>query len=120
MLLWKSNGRTFSDIADALDVTVPIVRRCIERFYTSGMNLALFDEERSGRPVEITDDAKAWIISAACQKPSEPGYAAEIWTLAALHKHIQTFAGDAGFPPLKNHNKAVAAKISEKDANQAF
>lgn len=47
MLLWKSDGRTFSDIADALDVSIPTVRHCIERFNTSGMNLALFDDERS-------------------------------------------------------------------------
>ena len=105
MLLWKSEGRTFSDIADALEVSVPTVRRCVERFHTYGMDLALSDDDRSGRPVEITDDAKAWIISIACRKPCEPGYAAELWTLAALHKHIQNFADDAGFPRLKTVTK---------------
>lgn len=114
MLLWKSSGRTFSDIADALGVSVPTVRRCIERFDTSGMNLALFDDERSGRPVEITDDAKAWIISIACQKPFELGYAAELWTLAALHKHIQNFAEDAGFPRLKTVTKPWLQKYLKK------
>ena len=105
MLLWKSEGRTYSDIADALEVSVPTVRRCVERFHTYGMDLALSDDDRSGRPVEITDDAKAWIISIACRKPCEPGYAAELWTLAALHKHIQNFADDAGFPRLKTVTK---------------
>lgn len=105
MLLWKSNGRTYPDIADALDISVPTVRRCIERFHAGGMDLALFDDGRSGRPVEITDDAKAWIISTACQKPCGLGYAAELWTLAALHKHIQNFAEDAGFPRLKTVTK---------------
>ena len=32
------------------------------------MDAALFDVQRSGRPSEITDDAKAWMISIACQK----------------------------------------------------
>lgn len=105
MLLWKSEGRTYSDIADALEVSVPTVRRCVERFHTYGMDLALSDDDRSGRPVEITDDAKAWIISIACRKPCELGYAAELWTLAALHKHIQNFADDAGFPRLKTVTK---------------
>ena len=114
MLLWKSNGRTFADIADALDVSVPTVRRCIQRFDKSGMNLALFDDDRSGRPVEITDDAKAWIISIACQKPSELGYAAELWTLAALHKHIQKFAENAGFPRLKTVTKPWLQKYLKK------
>ena len=105
MLLWKSEGKTYSDIADALEVSVPTVRRCVERFHTYGMDLALSDDDRSGRPVEITDDAKAWIISIACRKPCELGYAAELWTLAALHKHIQNFADDAGFPRLKTVTK---------------
>lgn len=105
MLLWKSEGRTYSDIADALEVSVPTVRRCVERFHTYGMDPALSDDDRSGRPVEITDDAKACIISIACRKPCEPGYAAELWTLAALHKHIQNFADDAGFPRLKTVTK---------------
>lgn len=114
ILLWKSDGRTFSDIADALDVSVPTVRRCIERFNTNGINYALFDDDRSGRPVEITDDAKAWIISIACQKPCELGYAAELWTLAALHKHIQNFADGAGFPRLKTVTKPWLQKYLKK------
>ena len=114
MLLWKADGRTFSDIADALAVSVPTVRRCIERFNTNGMNLALFDDDRSGRPIEITDDAKAWIISIACQKPCELGYAAELWTLAALHKHIQSFADDAGFPRLKTVTRPWLQKYLKK------
>lgn len=118
MLLWKSDGRTFSDIADALDVSVPIVRRCIERFNTNGMNHALFDDDRSGRPVEITDDAKAWIVSIACRKPCELGYAAELWTLAALHKHIQNFGDDAGVSSVKDSDKTMAAKVPEEDGYQ--
>lgn len=114
MLLWKADGRTFSDIAQALDVSVPTVRRCIERFNANGMNLALFDDERSGRPPEITDDAKAWVISVACQKPCELGYAAELWTLAALHKHIQKSAADAGFPRLKTVTKPWLQKYLKK------
>lgn len=34
------------------------VRCCIDRYLNSGINLAIFDDERSGRPAEITDDAK--------------------------------------------------------------
>lgn len=105
MLLWKSDGRTFSDIADALCVSIPTVRRCVDKFHASGMYLALFDVERSGRPVEITDDAKAWIVSIACQKPCSLGYAAELWTLAALHRHIQEHAEEAGYPRLRTVTK---------------
>ena len=63
MLLWKSEAKTDKAIADGLGVSVNTVRRCIDRYLNSGINLAIFDDERSGRPVEITDDAKSWIVS---------------------------------------------------------
>ena len=90
ILLWKSEAKTDKAIADGLGISVNTVRRCIDRYLNGGINLAIFDNDRSGRPVEITDDAKSWIISIACQKPCDLGYAAELWTLAALHKHIKT------------------------------
>ena len=80
ILLWKSEAKTDKAIADGLGISVNTVRRCIDRYLNGGINLAIFDNDRSGRPVEITDDAKSWIISIACQKPCDLGYAAELWT----------------------------------------
>lgn len=37
-----------------------------------------FDPQRPGRPSEITDNAKAWMINISCQKPVELGYAHEL------------------------------------------
>lgn len=88
MLLWKSEAKTDKAIADGLGVSMNTVRRYIDRYLNSGINLAIFDDERSGRPVEVTDDAGSWVISIACQKPYDLGYAAELWTLAALHRHM--------------------------------
>ena len=114
ILLWKSEARSDKSIADSLGISVNTVRRCIDQYLSGGTNLALFDEERSGRPPEITDDAKAWIISIACQKPCELGYAAELWTLAALHKHIQIHAEEAGYPRLKTVTKPWLQKYLKK------
>ena len=114
ILLWKSEARPDKSIADSLGVSVNTVRRCVDQYLSNGLNLALFDEERSGRPPEITDDAKAWIISIACQKPCELGYAAELWTLSALHKHIQTYAEQAGYPRLKTVTKPWLQKYLKK------
>ena len=58
MLLQKSEAKTDKAIADGLGVSVNTVRRCIYRYLNNGINLAIFDDERSGRPAEITDDAK--------------------------------------------------------------
>lgn len=114
ILLWKSEARSDKSIADSLGISVNTVRRCIDQYLSGGTNLALFDEERSGRPPEITDDAKAWITSIACQKPCELGYAAELWTLAALHKHIQIHAEQAGYPRLKTVTKPWLQKYLKK------
>lgn len=114
ILLWKSEARSDKSIADSLGISVNTVRRCIDQYLSGGTNLALFDEERSGRPPEITDDAKAWIVSIACQKPCELGYAAELWTLAALHKHIQIHAEQAGYPRLKTVTKPWLQKYLKK------
>lgn len=114
MLLWKSESKPDQTIADNLGVSVNTVRRCVDRYISDGINLALFDDERSGRPVEITDAAKAWIISVACQKPCDLGYAAELWTLAALHTHIQEHAQEAGYPRLKTVTKSWLQKYLKK------
>lgn len=114
MLLWKSEAKTDKAIADGLGVSVNTVRRCVDRYLSGGVNLAVFDDERSGRPTEITDDAKSWIVSVACQKPCDLGYAAELWTLATLHKHIQAYAQEAGYPRLSSITKPWLQKYLKK------
>jgi transposase len=54
-----------------------------------------------GRKGTITDDEKTWIISVACQKPIEFGYAQELWTMSKLQYQIQTRCDAAGYPELK-------------------
>lgn len=105
MLLWKFEAKPDKTIADNLSVTVNTVHRYITRYNLSEINIALFGDERSGHPLEITDDAKAWIIRVACQKPCELGYAAELWTLAVLHFHIQEHSEEAGYHCIKTVTK---------------
>ena len=57
ILLYKSNGMTFSDIAEKLAVSPSTVRLCISKYYEGGVENALFDTQRPGRPSEITDGA---------------------------------------------------------------
>lgn len=105
ILLYKEQGDSYQTIADRIDVNIKSVKLCIDKYLNDGIERALFDDDRPGRPIEITDDARAWIVSVACQKPCDLGYAAELWTLGALHKHIQGNAEDAGYPRLKTMTK---------------
>lgn len=107
---------TFNAIAEKLAVSSATVRLCVSKYYEGGIEKALFDAQRPGRPSEITDDAKAWIINLACQRPVDLGYAQELWTLNALHKHIQKHAEEAGYPRLTTITKPYIQKfLKEQD-----
>lgn len=111
ILLYKADGVSFDEIAVRLNISKRTVRLCISKFNEGGIDAALFDAERSGRPVEISDDAKAWILNIACQRPAELGYSQELWTLTKLHKHIQQNAEQAGFPRLTTVAKSYVQKL---------
>ena len=87
MLLYKAQGESNRNIATRLDVNINTVKLCLSKFKEGGVQHALFDDQRKGRPVEITDDAVAWIIAVACQRPADLGYSQELWTLKNLHQH---------------------------------
>ena len=120
ILLYKSDGMTFQEIAEKLAISTSTVRLCISKYNKGGVDAAIFDIQRSGRPSEITDDAKAWIISIACQRPTELGYAQELWTLASLHKHIQKCAEDAGYPRLSTVTKPYIQKFLKEQNIKPF
>lgn len=120
ILLYKADGMTFEEISEKLAVSTSTVRLCISKFNKGGVDAALFDNQRSGRPPEITDDAKAWIISIACQRPTELGYAQELWTLTSLHKHIQKNAENAGYPRLATVTKPYIQKFLKGQSIKPF
>ena len=116
ILLYKSDGMTFNDIAEKLAVSPSTVRLCISKYYEGGVENALFDTQRPGRPSEITDNAKAWSINIACQRPVELGYSQELWALSSLHKHIQKHAEKAGYPRFSSVTKPYIQKaLKEQD-----
>ncbi|NBH15879.1 winged helix-turn-helix transcriptional regulator, partial [Lachnospiraceae bacterium] len=120
ILLYKADGMTYQEIAEKLAISTATVRLCITKFKKGGVDAAIFDIQRSGRPLEITDDAKAWIISVACQRPAELGYSQELWTLTALHKHIQKYSEVAGYPRLSTVTKPYIQKFLKEQNIKPF
>ena len=118
--LYKADGMTFQQIADKLAISTATVRLCISKFQKGGLDVALFDVQRPGRPSEITDDAKAWMIHIACQRPTELGYAQELWTLTSLHKYIQKHAEEAGYPRLSTVTKPYIQKFLKEQDMKPF
>lgn len=120
MLLYKEQGASNTDIAERLDVNINTVKLCLSKFKEGGVQRALFDDKRKGRPVEITDDAIAWIISIACQRPSVLGYAQELWNLKNLHQYIQIHAEEAGYSRLTTITKPMVQKILNRSEIKPF
>jgi transposase len=111
MLLYKEQGMSNAEIAERLDVNINTVKLCISKFKSGGIERALYDDHRKGRPVEITDDAVAWLISVACQRPADLGYSQELWTLKKLHQYVQNNAESAGYPRLSTVTLSMVQKI---------
>ena len=65
ILLQKEQGATNGNIAAGLNVNINTVKLCLQKYQEGGVEEALFDKQRMGRPAEITSDAVTWIIDIA-------------------------------------------------------
>lgn len=114
IILEYSKGTTISEIARQLSTNRPKVERCIDKALQLGSLTALDDLPRSGKPPEITAEARTWLINLACKKPKELGYSFELWTNRLLAKHARTNCKAEGYPSLCNINRGTVSKILNK------
>ena len=70
-----------ADIAHVLQVSLQTVFNVKRRFRNGGLQAALYDQPRSGRPIEIDGQQRAKITALACSTP--PAGRAR-WTLRLL------------------------------------
>lgn len=111
ILLGYADGRSVSQMARELKVSRPTVERCIDKALDLGLQAALTDLPRSGRPPQISSEAKAWVTELACRKPLDLGYPYELWSIQLLADHIRKHAEDSGFPSLVRASKSVVHGI---------
>ena len=111
VLLLKSQGLSNEAIADKLDITVPTVRLCLEKFEKSGIQAALQDFAGRGRKPEIFDDSKAWVVNIACQKPTAFGFSAELWYPTSLTQYINSIAETEGHPRMATASTSTIRTI---------
>jgi transposase len=102
-------------VGEAVGVTHQTVLRCLRRAVRFGVMAALDDSPRPGKAPEITADARAWLISLACQKAKDLGYPHELWTTRLLARHVREHAVDAGYPCLANVVQGTVCKILARD-----
>jgi len=75
---------------------------------------ALDDSPRPGKEPAITDTARAWVVSLACQKPKEVGYPHELWTTRLLARHVRENAKISGHPCLTRLAQGTVCKILDR------
>jgi len=114
ILLLYSEGKKISEIAVGIKTNRPAIERVIDKALAFGCSQALKDLPRSGRPALITDDAKSWVISLACKKPIDLGYAHETWTYSLLIKHLRGHCEEQGYSCLAALGKGRLHSILSK------
>jgi transposase len=111
ILIRYGDGEAITDIQRALGVSRVTIYKCIDKALAMGINAGLVDTYHRPREAVITEEARAWVVSVACTKPKDLGYAAELWTRQALANHIREQAIAEGHPSLKRAAKATVHRI---------
>jgi len=87
------------------------VQRCVERALAYGALAALDDRPRPGKEPTITPQAKAWLISLACDKAKDHGYPHELWTERLLARHAREHGPAIGHDCLARLVQGTVCKI---------
>ena len=111
IILLSYYGKNDSQIAKELGINRQNVILCMKKALSFGINQALNDMPRSGRPPDITPEARAWIISLACMKPKEFGYPHELWTHQLLAEYVRENCNKQGHPELIKFSSGTLSKI---------
>src|ERR1700716_1255952 len=86
-------------------------RALLERALAYGPLPALDDRPHPGKEPVITPEAKAWLVSLACDKAKEHGYPHELWTTRLLARHAREHGAAAGHGCLANLVQGTVCKI---------
>jgi transposase len=114
ILLRYSEGIPIIDIEKLVHISRPTIYKWIEKALAIGVDEGLKDKYHRPKEPVITQEAKTWVINLACKKPSEYGYAAEMWTRSALAEHARKYAPEAGHDCLKKAAKATIQRILDE------
>src|SRR6202521_152172 len=111
LLLDSLSGQSDEIIAQSHHISRGTVVLCIQKCLQFGVDAALGELPRAGKPRQLPDDAIAWVLNCACQKPKELGYSYELWTYKLLTAHVRRHCVAAGHPALQKLSSSKLHKI---------
>ena len=111
ILLHYREEPSYYAVGRAVGVTHQTVQRCLARATRFGIMAALDDSPRPGKEPEITAEARAWLVSLACQKAKDLGYPHELWTTRLLARHAREHGPAAGQACLARIAQGTVCKI---------
>ena len=120
ILLLRSEGVSPSEIRRKLHMLSKPVRLCLDKFKEGGLMRALQDDQRSGHPKEISEEAMQWIVQTAKKSPQTLGYEQDLWSIALLHQYVQQHAKEAGFPRLERITSPTVSRIVDQADRQSL
>ena len=120
ILLLRSDGVSPSEIRRKLHMLSKPVRLCLDKFKEGGLMRALQDDQRSGHPKEISEEAMQWIVQTAKKSPRTLGYEQDLWSIALLHQYVQQHAKEAGFPRLERITSPTVSRIVNQADRQSL
>ena len=100
------DGYSDDRIAARNGVNKNTVKKCLSKLREFGIETALNDLPRPGKPRKITDDDKSWVLNLAYTKPSEHGYPDELWSYNHMTDHIRKSR-----PSLENVSRSTVFEI---------
>jgi transposase len=115
MLLAYRENPSFFAVARRLGAHHQTVQRCVERALAYGPLAALEDRPRPGKEPTITPEAKAWLVSLACDKAKDHGYPHEFWTTRLLARHAREHGPAAGHGCLATLVQGTVCKLLGKE-----
>ena len=118
ILLRYAQGQKITAISRALRVSRVAVYKWVDRALALGAEAALSDQFHRPKEPVITEQAKAWVVSLACTKPKDHGYAAEVWSHRQLAQHVRENARAQGHPSLSRAAKATVQRILKSQTLQ--
>jgi transposase len=110
LLAYRANPSS-SAVGEQIGVMRHTVRRCVRRAQHLGVMAALDDSPRPGKAPRITPEARAWLVSLACQKAKDLGHPHELWTTRLLARHAREHAEAAGHPCMASIVQGTVCKI---------